>query len=76
MLTKLHAGGKFGGGGYKFSGGLHGVAYLASTLFQNGLTSRWLKMENFTRDFHRGVAQRPWQVGNTNNRGTTINVFP
>ena len=78
MLTKLHAGGKFGGGGYKFSGGLHGVGvscvnalseWLDVEVAQNG------KLHKMT--FNRGVAQRPLAVvGNTNNRGTTITFFP
>ena len=78
VLTKLHAGGKFGGGGYKFSGGLHGVGvscvnalseWLDVEVSQNG------KLHKMT--FNRGVAQRPLAVvGNTNNRGTTITFFP
>ncbi len=78
VLTKLHAGGKFGGGGYKFSGGLHGVGvscvnalseWLDVEVAQNG------KLHKMT--FNRGVAQRPLAVvGNTNNRGTTITFFP
>ncbi len=56
VLTKLHAGGKFGGGGYKISGGLHGVGLsvvnaLSETLvldiFQNG--------HHFHQVYHRGV---------------------
>jgi len=78
VLTKLHAGGKFGGGGHKFSGGLHGVGvscvnalseWLDVEVAQNG------KLHKMT--FNRGVAQRPLAVvGNTNNRGTTITFFP
>ncbi|MDE6362276.1 MAG: DNA topoisomerase (ATP-hydrolyzing) subunit B [Clostridia bacterium] len=78
VLTKLHAGGKFGGGGYKFSGCLHGVGvscvnalseWLDVEVAQNG------KLHKMT--FNRGVAQRPLAVvGNTNNRGTTITFFP
>ena len=56
VLTKLHAGGKFGGGGYKISGGLHGVGLsvvnaLSETLlldiFQNG--------NHYHQEYHRGI---------------------
>ncbi len=56
VLTKLHAGGKFGGGGYKISGGLHGVGLsvvnaLSETLlldiFQNG--------HHYHQEYHRGI---------------------
>ena len=58
VLTKLHAGGKFGGGGYKISGGLHGVGLsvvnaLSETLildiFQNG--------NHYHQVYHRGVPE-------------------
>ncbi|MDE6189925.1 MAG: DNA topoisomerase (ATP-hydrolyzing) subunit B [Clostridia bacterium] len=78
VLTKLHAGGKFGGGGYKFSGGLHGVGVSCV----NAL-SEWLDVEVaqngklYKMSFNRGVAQRPLaMVGNTNRRGTKITFFP
>ncbi len=78
VLTKLHAGGKFGGGGYKFSGGLHGVGVSCV----NAL-SEWLDVEVaqdgklYKMSFNRGVAQRPLAVvGNTTRRGTTITFYP
>ncbi|MDE6550613.1 MAG: DNA topoisomerase (ATP-hydrolyzing) subunit B [Clostridia bacterium] len=78
VLTKLHAGGKFGGGGYKFSGGLHGVGVSCV----NAL-SEWLEVEVYQNgkihkmSFNRGVAQRSLAVvGNTNKRGTRVTFYP
>jgi DNA gyrase subunit B len=78
ILTKLHAGGKFGGGGYKVSGGLHGVG--ASVV--NAL-SEWLVAEVrrdgklYRQSFKRGVPDGPVEiVGESTDTGTTIEFLP
>ncbi len=78
VLTKLHAGGKFGGEGYKISGGLHGVGVscvnalsskLVAEVFQNGLYH--------VIEFSRGKTITPLKiVGKTDKRGTTITFWP
>jgi DNA gyrase subunit B len=69
VMTKLHAGGKFGGGGYKVSGGLHGVGVSAV----NAL-SHWLVIE--VRKYRHGVpvadVERMRQLQPGEQRGTTV----
>lgn len=74
VFTVLHAGGKFGGSGYKVSGGLHGVG--ASVV--NAL-STWLEVEVcdgshiYMQKFERGVPKSELKiVGDTTSRGTRI----
>lgn len=78
VLTKLHAGGKFGGEGYKISGGLHGVGLSCV----NAL-SEWLKVDVYQNgihhfmEFRRGVPQSPLQqLEKTNYRGTKVTFMP
>jgi DNA gyrase subunit B len=78
VLTKLHAGGKFGGEGYKVSGGLHGVGVSVV----NAL-SEWLVAEVerdgkvYKQEFARGVPTGEMKkVGITKETGTTISFLP
>ena len=78
VYTVLHAGGKFGGGGYKVSGGLHGVG--ASVV--NAL-SDWLEVEVhrnghiYQMKFSRGIKTQDMTViGDTDRSGTTVRFHP
>ncbi len=78
VYTVLHAGGKFGGDGYKFSGGLHGVG--ASVV--NALSS-WVEIDNcyeghrYTERFERGHVARPFRdEGPTDGHGLYVRFLP
>jgi len=78
VFTILHAGGKFGGGGYKVSGGLHGVG--ASVV--NAL-SEWLEVtveldgKKYYQRYERGKAEGTLrEIGTTEGRGTTVHFLP
>ena len=78
VYTVLHAGGKFGGGGYKVSGGLHGVG--ASVV--NAL-SEWLEVEVhkggkiYQMKFSRGaITQEMTVIGDTDHTGTIVRFKP
>jgi DNA gyrase subunit B len=79
VLTVLHAGGKFGdGGGYKVSGGLHGVGVSVVNALSETLHVE-VRRDGFkwTQDFARGIPQGDLQKGEpTKETGTTISFLP
>ena len=78
VLTKLHAGGKFGSGGYKISGGLHGVGVSCVNALSEWLVAEVRQGGKLYRiRFNRGVAERPLAVvGEAADTGTTITFYP
>ena len=78
VLTKLHAGGKFGGEGYKISGGLHGVGVSCVNALSKTLIVE-VKQDGklFKQVYHRGVPETPLEVvGSAENTGTQITFYP
>ena len=78
VMTTLHAGGKFGGGAYKVSGGLHGVGVSVVCAL-----SSWMRAEinrdgeRFSQEYSKGVPQTKLiKEGKTNKRGTIVSFEP
>ena len=79
VLTVLHAGGKFGGGGYKVSSGLHGVgSSVVNALSTHMIAEVVQKGELYRVEFERGGVKVPFKkVGKTDRpTGTTITFYP
>ena len=78
VFTVLHAGGKFGGGGYKVSGGLHGVGASVVNALSESLQARVHKNGNiYEMKFSRGqIVQEMKIVGKTDKTGTEVTFQP
>jgi DNA gyrase subunit B len=78
VLTKLHAGGKFGGDGYKVSGGLHGVGVSVVNALSERLVAEVRRDGKVHRqEFERGNPLGPIEiVGDAEDTGTTIHFLP
>ena len=78
VFTVLHAGGKFGGGGYKVSGGLHGVGASVVNALSEWLKVRVYKNGNiYEMKFARGaITQEMTIVGKTDKTGTEVTFQP
>jgi DNA gyrase subunit B len=78
VLTVLHAGGKFGDGGYSVSGGLHGVGSSVVNALSTDLSAK-VKRDGFiwTQEYKLGVPTAPVKKGEaTTETGTTIQFWP
>ena len=77
-LTILHAGGKFGGGGYKVSGGLHGVgASVVNALSEHFTVTVYQNGQIYQQEYSRGKYLYDLKViGTTKRTGTTIQFWP
>ena len=77
-LTILHAGGKFGGGGYKVSGGLHGVgASVVNALSRHMQVNVYQDGKIYQQEYERGKVLYDLKVvGETQRTGTTIRFWP
>ena len=77
-LTVLHAGGKFGGGGYKVSGGLHGVgASVVNALSRHLQVNVYQDGKIYQQEYQRGKVLYDLKVvGETQRTGTTIRFWP
>jgi DNA gyrase subunit B len=79
VMTVLHAGGKFGGGGYKVSGGLHGVGIsVVNALSEWVVVTVWRENKIHTQRYERGIAVTPLEtIANSENRtGTSVSFLP
>jgi hypothetical protein len=78
VLTILHAGGKFGGGGYAVSGGLHGVGSSVVNALSTRLDVAVKRQGNvYTQSYRDGVPVKPLEKGAaTEETGTTITFWP
>ncbi len=77
-LTMLHAGGKFGGSGYKVSGGLHGVGVSVVNALSRKLVASVIREGKiYSMEFCRGESQGDiCVIGDTEKTGTTIQFWP
>jgi DNA gyrase subunit B len=78
VMTRLNAGGKFGGGGYKVSSGLHGVGVSAVNFLSESLQV-WVRLggKTYHQEYARGVPKAAVKsIGKAEGNGTTVRFWP